>query len=557
MGCGLTLSLTPGPAPVHAAHAGAVRLRHRGPDGNGMVERDLGWTRVAVGMSRLAIVDTRSIPVPFTYPYLGVVLAYNGELYATGSLRAELSDGTPWETDCDAEVVARAWRRWGPAMLDRFNGMFALAVVDERKREVFIARDRAGEKPLYYARHPSGAVHFASEIKALPVRLVERDPWPPDARALEFDCLHDTLFDGVRSVPPGSYEWHYGNRHGTPQVRFGQWWTLPEPDPGGGSETAGAYSDAVDECEALVADAIRIRVAAEVPVALSLSGGLDSAIIQAVAKLDRLYTVTFPEDDFLTPAQAASQGFPVKPVTFTRADLDAALPSVAYHLDTPATWTALCQWFLMQRVREDGAKVIVSGEGADELFGGYSRYRILWHLDRARTDPLLVAYQPTLHRLTGDDVDVLARLINRGGPDTLDAARGLVRRFGLGRSLAEDAARVEWHTTMQCLFRMADRMSAAWSLENRSPFVDHRLIEFAARLPVSFKIDAGASKRILRDVARRLGVADSIVDERTKRGFYVPPSWFGQAGESRWDRSAFAAQMTAAWRGAFAGRVAA
>lgn len=556
MGCGLTLSLTPGPAPVHAAHLGASRLAHRGPDGNGVVERDLGWTRVAVGMSRLAIVDTRSIPVPFVFPYLGVVLAFNSEVYNHRSLRAELSDGTPWETDCDAEVVARAWRRWGPVMLDRFNGMFALAVVDERKREVFIARDRAGEKPLYVARDRTG-LHFASEIKALPVPLVERDEWPAEARALEFDCLEDTPFVGVRAMLPGSYEWHTANRHGSPTETCGQWWTLPESEAFEDEASPASYAACVDECEALVSDAIRIRVAAEVPVALSLSGGLDSAIIQSVARLDRLYTVTFPEDDFLTPAQAASHGFPVRPVTFTRADLDAVLPAVAYHLDTPATWTAICQWFLMQRVREDGAKVIVSGEGADELFGGYSRYRILWHLDHARTDPLLVAYQPTLHRLTGDDVDVLARLINRGGPDTLDAARGLVRRFGLGRSLAEDAARVEWHTTMQCLFRMADRMSAAWSLENRSPFVDHRLIEFAARLPVSFKIDAHASKRILRDVARKLGVADSIVDERTKRGFYVPPSWFGQAGESRWNRGAFAARMTAAWRQAFGGKAAA
>jgi len=563
MGCALTLSLTSGLAPIHHAHAGAVRMHHRGPDNNGVVERDLGWTRVAVGMARLAIVDTRYVSVPFVYPHLGIVLGFNGEVYNHRDLRAELSDGTPWETDCDAEVVARAWRRWGPAMLHRLNGMFALAIVDEQSKEAFIARDRAGEKPLYYTGEDDikGPRHYASEIKGLPGPLVERAKWPPEALALEFDCLEDTLFEGVRSMPPGSFEHHtaFG-------VASGQWWSLPLPDepprgPFAQKILADRYETDLAELTALVTDAIRIRVAAEVPVALLISGGLDSAIIQAVAKVDRLYTATFPADgyDFVREAERGAQGCPVCPVTFHLGDLKDALRQIAYHLDTPATWTSVAQWFLMRAVSQNGARVVMSGEGADELFFGYSRYRTLWHLDRLRADPLLTAYGPTVDRLVGGRDDTLARLLNRGGDATLSVARGLVRRFGAGRSMAEDCARVEWHTTMQCLLRMADRMSAAWSLENRSPFLDYRIAEFAARLPLEFKINERYNKRILRDVARRLGVADSIIEETTKVGFLIPwPQWTqAPPGSWLWDRTGFAAMMVAAWREAYAGRVAA
>jgi asparagine synthase (glutamine-hydrolysing) len=298
------------------------------------------------------------------------------------------------------------------------------------------------------------------------------------------------------------------------------------------------------------------RVPDEAAWALQLSGGVDSSAVQAVVRSDRCYTVTFPKDgvDNLSDARTAGQGVEPLAVTFGLADLESALPRVAYHLDTPATWTAVCQWFLAERMAADGIRVVLTGEGADELFGGYARYRVLWHLDRMASDPILSAYAPLVGHVVGDRAGVLARVLARGGD--LERAREVVRRFDPGGSLVGAMARIDWHTTMQVLLRMADRMNAAFSLENRAPFLDHRLIEFAARVPERLKLDGGWTKAVLRSAAESLGVPPSVARAPTKRGLFLPwGKWSPPTGGTRgaWDRASFAARMRAAWRGSFFG----
>lgn len=512
-------------------------MRHRGPDAQGVLRVTLPGASVTLGMSRLKIVDQSDITVPYDFrENLGVVLAFNGEIYNWMGLRGVL-DHVPhggWKTRCDAEVVAAAWRHRGPDCLDRFNGMFGLILVDVWEPCVFVARDRAGEKPLYRAVR-GDIVYYASEIKALPVALTESTC--PDADALEFDCAGPTMFADVEAVPPGCCSVH---GHGENDLRT--WWTLPDHEIESMEE-----KQAVDTLTDLLTDAVRIRHVAEVPVAVQLSGGLDSAIVQTVCQSERLYCVTFPEADNASKAKNAAQGRNAVPITFDRNDLVAALPSVAWHLDTPATWTAVCQWFMNKKIAADGAKIVLSGEGADELLGGYTRYRILHWLERALSDPVLSGYLPLFERSVGTPDEILGKMLDRGStPESRAHARALVEEHGGSGGLIDRMAGTDFYTTMQVLLRMADRMASAFGLENRSPFFDYRVMEFAATIPARLKVTDHESKAVLRRVAERLGVHPAIVRERTKRGLYVPRSW-GEGG-SAWDRKWFVKLMETSWR---------
>ena len=515
---------------------------HRGPDGSGAWGERFLWHRVTLGMTRLRISDQDTpIEVPYRFPELKVVLAYNGEIYNADALRRELPG--PWSTRCDAEVLAAAWREWGPACLHRVAVLFAFVLLDQTTGEGFIARDRAGEKPLYWTER-NKRLYLASEIKALPVAL---EPAPcPDMETLEFDCRRDTPFRGVQAREPGCA---MHSVEGRPYSAYA-WWKLPEveQDPGR------SYDDLVEEMTYLIRDAIRIRSLAEIPVAVQISGGLDSAIIQQVAKADGLYCVHFPKEgiDLTESATLAANGRDVKFVTFNRYDMETHLPIMVRHLDTPSTWTAVCQWFLHRRISEDGYKIALSGEGADELFGGYIRYRLLWHLDRMMEDRHLRDYGPLASHMFHD---VLPRMLCRGRTWTAweyAPARGLKHpQIGVARATA--MMLVDWHTTMQVLLRMADRMGMAHGVESRSPYLDYRVIEAAARLPVKYKITTRYSKYILRDVAARLGVSEKIILESGKRGLFLPWShWHRQQPENAgdrgvWDRSGFAELMRKTW----------
>jgi asparagine synthase (glutamine-hydrolysing) len=513
-------------------------------------------------MCRLKITDQNDLLVPFYYPDLQIAIAFNGEIYNWRELRPCFD--REWTSNCDAEVLAAAWRWKREECLPLFNGMWAFVLVDMAAGEVFAARDRAGLKPLFMAQQGE-TLYLASEIKALPIALEEQPC--ADMDCLEFDILRETPVRGVERIEPAHRLLLTGPAD-LEQPKPARWWSLPR------EAVFIGRLEAEEELERLILDSVYLRGNSEVRGAIQLSGGLDSAIIQAACVrlgLEMpLYCVSFPELDNLSAARLAAMGQNVHEVTFTREEFFDTVPSVAHHLDTPATWSAICLWHLAHRISQDGAKIVLSGEGADELLGGYSRYRILHWIDRMRHDPRLADYDPTIHHLLGSNTDLLTRLLNRGpttAPDLLARlldcrpptqamlrAADLVQTFdpGASRTLPRRMATIEFHTTMQVLLRMGDRMAAAWSLENRCPFLDYRIMEFCASLPDSLLVDDSESKSILRNVGRRLKVHPSITEEKTKKGLAVPwAAWnpsttLGSRGA--WDRSAFSAIMNDAWR---------
>ena len=568
--CGIAIAIRPiGACPACTAPGMAIMLQaHRGPHGSGSVELHLPWADVSLVMSRLKIVDQRDLAIPFRSERLQVAIAYNGEIYNWRQLRADLSQQTEtrWETECDTEVLAVAYRYWGiEKALRSFNGMFSFILVDMASGAIHMARDRLGQKPLFYAMEGD---HFyaASEAKALPIHL-ERVPCL-DAEVLEYDVLDSTPLRGVKRLLPGHRLELCNIEDGSHSLQFARstsWYSLPEPNrisrPDGKTDRA-----LTDELEELLLDSVKLRCDAQVPVALQFSGGLDSTLIHAaclqlgLADIP-LFCVTMQEIDHLSVARAACSPATVYPVEIDRSSFLEALPKATYHLDTPATWTAVCLWLLDEAIAKTGARIVISGEGADELFCGYSRYRALYWLDQALRDPLLQDYQPLVKRALKEPLQAMVSLLDRGETDHSRAqAMAWLLQFGSPEPTSWlQLARTETHTTLQCLLRMADRMASAHSLENRCPFLDHRIVKLSTQLPEHLLINAEQSKVILRQIAHRWGVPDSVINETTKRGLAIPWAKWGQqvsrsgsrfaGGLSRgaWDRRSFSSLMHKTW----------
>lgn len=555
------------------------RLKHRGPDSRGTATVPLLWGAVDLGMSRLKIVDQSDLEVPYRFEGPGVTLAFNGEIYNWRELKralwAEYQEDIFWETQCDAEVLAWAWRAWGQEMLPRLNGMWSFVLVDTVDDVVYAARDRAGQKPLYWMRWDDG-LHFASEPKALPGPLEECASF--DCEVFEFDYGVETPLRCVNGMEAGSH-WliHEHTFGGTGSGELEHWnstprlWWLPPVVLRNHLRDDALYRETVRELTDLIVDSVRVRLSSEVDVALQLSGGLDSAIIfkawqsidAAGAAAATKVCMDFAVEgiDNLSRAQLVTDD--VLPVGLTVTEVERLLPVVLYHLDTPATWSALCLWKLAEAIHASGARIILSGEGADELFAGYTRYRILWWLDALRQDELLSDYWPTIYNAVGTADSALCRMLNRSRPPELGAehVRHIVDLYteGSDGGSVRRAMAVEFSTTMQVLLRMGDRMASAWGLENRCPFLDHRIISLASTMPEGWLIGRGGSKVILRDVARELGVPEAIVQEKTKRGLAIPwgrwaavltdpLEYEGCGARGSWDRGGFADLSLRVWR---------
>jgi asparagine synthase (glutamine-hydrolysing) len=499
-------------------------------------------------MNRLRIVDQSDIPVPFRFPHLGVTLAFNGEIYNWKELRNSLSG--PWSTSCDAEVLAASYRELGiERALTSFNGMFSFILVDHCAGVVHAARDRFGKKPLFYAQQGE-SLYIASEAKALPIPLREISCLALDT--LEYDVLEETPLENVKRLEPGC-RLELSGGGASPK----QWYELPQREAG--SDPA----ELLDELEALLLDSVALRCKAEVPVALQFSGGLDSTLIlhacERLGLSPPLYCVTMDEIDHLSVARAAAPKAQIYPVRLTRESFFESLPAVVRALDTPATWTAGCLYQMDKQIASDGGRVVISGEGADELFCGYTRYRVLYWLDsynptRMLDDPKLAAYAPLI-RLAAAAPNPTATLLDRGGrADTLGQAERWLASYGGHGSLWGCLARTELHTTMQVLLRMADRMAATWSLENRCPFLDYRIAELSTRVPPDNLINERESKSILRDLARRWNVEPCVIDETTKRGLAIPWAVWESTGahapasRGAWNRRTFADLVLSIWR---------
>lgn len=499
-------------------------LVHRGPDDEGFHE----CGPVKLGARRLAVIDLQTGHQPLSTPDGSHWITYNGELFNYLELRAELErEGHRFLTQSDTEVVVTAYREWGPSCLDRFIGMFAFAIWDGR--QLFLARDRLGEKPLYYTRQGFRFL-FASEIKAL---LTEVAPEPRlDDRfpVLEAVLEPDTLFKGIYALEPAHHLVFDGR-----DLKISRYWEIPEGpiDP----RPAGELVEALRE---LLADAVHLRMRSDVPVGLFLSGGLDSSILAALARPTKVFTCRLPYgsayDEFQhAKTMADALGIEQHTVTLTAEDFRRDYPKVLWHLEQPIATTSSIAEFALARLARDHVKVALGGQGCDEAFGGYVRYVLITEERRLAQSPLLREYHPLARLLWGADMfgppaDRYFRLLQRGVGSTsiADLARAVFERQG---SVVDRMGAVDFRMTFPSLIAMNDRAAAAFGVENRTPFLDHRVVEFAFGLPMEQKIDGLTTKAIVRKAARGL-VPDSIIDRPDKKGLGVPVGrWL--AGELR------------------------
>ncbi len=528
-------------AEEHVLARMAEAMAHRGPDGQGV------WTDDQAGLAfrRLAIIDldTRSNQ-PQHLEHVHVV--FNGEIYNYVELREELRGrGHRFHTEGDAEVLLHAWAEWGERALERLNGMFAFAVWDSLERSLTLARDPFGEKPLYWTARGGGLV-FASDVRA----LVQVRPalGRPDEGALApfvalglLPAIDRSFFSDISRLPGGHVlRWSAGNVH---VKRYWQPRRLEPPH---------SYSEAVERLRELLVDSIRLRLRADVPVGTSLSGGIDSAAVVALsAQLAgdhrrHAFTASFPgfaRDEWDLAHEVATQAEVLQhhAVQPTAAELLDDLDRLVVDQEEPFMTTSIyAQWRVMAAAQEAGVTVLLDGQGADELLGGYdvSGGFALASMGRRVALRGLVdgPHRGTRVRalLTDPLPRVLARWYRRRSLASPYASRDAIAAAAAveppnvdgGSPLHRELIREAFHTSLPGLLRFADRDSMAHSREVRLPYLDPRIAEFALSLPPDYLYREGTTKRILRDAVRGR-VPASALEPREKIRFETPEeAWF-------------------------------
>lgn len=541
-------------------------IRHRGPDEFGIY---LDAT-AALGSARLSIIDVQGGQQPISNPDQTLWIVFNGEIFNYLDLRTELQGlGYVFSTATDTEVILYLYEQYGVACLERMNGQFAFAIWDERNRTLFMARDRLGIRPLFYTMVGDSLI-FGSEIKALLTDSrvsAQIDPVGFDQVFTFWTTLTPrTIFKNILEVPPGSYllaEQHSG-------VSIRRYWQLSfssRQDQGVSPETH------LEEFRHLLTDATRLRLRADVPVAAYLSGGLDSSTIAALIRREETqnldtFSVAFEDPEFDESLfQQAMAGFlgTVHQVRRVRyADIGNVFPEVIQHTETPILRTSPAPMFLLsQIVHERGYKVVLTGEGADEFLGGYDLFkeaaiRRFWA--RQPTSKL----RPKLLQRIYTDIPGLSQVSNgllseffKHGLAEIDSPYyshsirwrngRRARRFfsqGILDSLHQEEASPfdsiqyplgfeKWHPLERAqylessiflsgylLSSQGDRMGMAHSVEGRFPFLDHRVVEFCARLPVNLKLRGLQEKVLLRRLGRE--ILPEEIWRRPKRPYRAP-----------------------------------
>jgi len=524
----------------------AGAMAHRGPDGEGI------WHDAVAGLAfrRLAIIDldARSDQPLHLGPWH---LVFNGEIYDYRERRAELERlGHTFVTEGDGEVLLHAWAEWGEQALDRVNGMFAFAVWHDERRELTLCADPFGEKPVYWCRDGE-RVLFASDIRALRQAVPAIGAPRPGALGPYVALglmppIDESFFAGVHRLP-GAHRLRVAD--GRVDVR--RYWT-PRP-----VDVPARYPDAVAQLRELLEDSIRLRLRADVPVGTSLSGGVDSSAVVALAGRQaadvtrHAFTASFPgfeRDEWEQAARVAAAAGVVEHhrVQPAPAELLADLDALVRDQEEPfGSLSIYAQWRVNQAAREAGVTVLLDGQGGDELFAGYDGIAG-WALRARGARPVaraLLAGGPqrgqVLRALGSERLPRAAAHRHRRGlasayaaPDLVDVA---VRRepplpagAGAGSPLRRELLRQAFHTSLPQLLRYADRDSMAHSREVRLPFLDRRIAEFAFSCPPEYLVGAGQTKRILRDAVRDV-VPPEILARRDKVGFEPPQArWLAE-----------------------------
>ncbi|GAB6041605.1 asparagine synthase (glutamine-hydrolyzing) [Endothiovibrio diazotrophicus] len=524
-------------------------IRHRGPDDQG------AWAceEAGVGMVRLSIIDRDDHEIPYFNEDRSVALVFNGEIYNHQALRAQFKHAHRFANNSDTETLVHAYEEWGMGMLDKLNGMYAIAVYDARLRKLFVARDVAGEKPLYYAER-DGILYFASEVKSLLPYV------PPKANdsclayhAFEICCDRETLFEGIHSVLPGEYlEVSAG---GVKRVTY---WRVEDHRV--------ELPDDLDTLERmltdLVVDCVEVRTQnSSYDYASLLSGGVDSSLLACIAKPEYLFTVTYDVGDEFNELRYAQEvadhiGRELHIVRPTREDFEAYREEIMWFLDYPCTWTSFNEYVLLKEVAKK-TRVTITGEGVDELFGGYHRYHLLNHDQKIFELEAMENYSFLINKYYGSPAERYGRLINRAenpfDPRVQEYLRSCVEGpFATFPGVISAMGLVDYYTSMQVLLQMADRMNMAFSIENRAPFLDPRLIQFAYSLPDKYKINDGVTKWLFKKVAGKF-VPDAVVKRKNKMGFLSPINvWYRMDNSGQlYDRSMYRQMVFEDWNNVF------
>ena len=576
-------------------------LRHRGPDDEGLYTSEFrlrsgaaGAPGVALGHRRLSIIDLAGGHQPMCNEDGTVHLVFNGEIYNHRDLRRRLeATGHRFRTRSDTEAIVHLYEDEGPECLRRLNGMFAIALWDANRRQLLLARDRLGEKPLVYRVEPERLL-FASELKSLlevPGVLRQLDPQAIDLYLTYQYVPHPwTIFQGIAKLPPGCYATYREGR-----LELHRYWqpdfrqedharhaprdASPHAEPDAKTRDASPHAEreeygAASELRQLLTSSVEMRLESEVPLGAFLSGGIDSTIIvglmSQLAKAPvRTFSIGFPvpEYDETRYATLAARRFGTIHEEFrVEPDAVAVLPKLVWHFDEPfADSSAIPTWYVSQLTRRH-VTVALTGDGGDELFAGYPRYRAVWlaaWLDRwpaglrgalssslwqklpasprqksfrRRLKRFLEALGQTparrylewisiFHEAQRAELytdDFLATLPDADPLDFLAAALAQSQ----GRDAVTAASLADLLTYLPCdLMRKVDTTSMAHGLECRQPFLDHRVVEFAARLPVGLKFRWGRGKGLLREAFGDL--LPPVIQRRKKMGFGVPlDHWF-------------------------------
>lgn len=561
--CGIAGLISPARADAAALAPMLARIAHRGPDGQGtFVEGP-----AALGHCRLAIIDLQGGAQPLYSEDKNFVVVFNGEIYNYRELTAELTAlGHTFTTRTDTEVLLHGWEQWGRELLPRLRGMFAFALWDRRAQVLFCARDMFGIKPLYYCRCADGTLLFASEIKAFLDHPSFEKQLNTAQLPLYLSCQYspgrDTFFAGVQKLLPGHFlEFSEGIVRTT---RWVQPAFLPGDTP-----------PAPDELEAVLRQSAEAHKIADVEVAGFLSGGVDSAYLTALARPARTYTISYAEpkydESFPARALARNLGLRNRVRCISPGEFWDAVPAVQYHMDEPMADAAAVALYFLNREAARDVKVVLSGEGADELFGGYNIYR----------DPFTARWYNRLPPWLRGGLGAAASLLPPGPGVNFLVRRGLSleeRYFGPTALLTEREKRrllpgyegdgdpvclteSSWDMTedQDPVTRMqqvdlqlwlagdillkADKMSMAHSLELRVPYLDKEVFALAAALPATAKANARMTKIALRQAAARTLPPSAAA--RKKLGFPVPVrDWLRQEPYTSRVRAVFSRPAT-------------
>jgi asparagine synthase (glutamine-hydrolysing) len=536
--------------------AGEVRamcdvIVHRGPDEAGYLTREEHG--LALGMRRLSIIDLGGGSQPIGNEDGSIQVVFNGEIYNYRELRADLQRrGHRFATHTDTEVLVHLYEERGDALVHALRGMFAFALWDGRRQRLLIARDRLGKKPLYYWADSRGGVAFGSELKALvALHDLPREIDPAaiaDYLALGYIPEPASVYAGVNKLLPG----HMLTWTPAAGVRTERYWSPLDAAP-----VQMPVEEAVLEIRRLLSEAVRYRLVADVPLGAFLSGGLDSSAVVAEMsrQMDRpvrTFSIGFEEEAFNEAPAAAAVARALgteHTELIVRPDVEALFEDVALSFDEPFADSSAIPTLLVSRLAAEHVKVVLSGDGGDELFGGYTRYHDLTVRGGALPGPVRRLLRRSAERLPHGVYGrnrILEYSRNRQGRYAGMVAHALaVREGGVARTHVERAGRPldtlldRWFTMLQNgdeasrammvdvlsylpgdILAKVDRMSMAASIEARVPLLDHHMVEFAVGLPSMLKIRGGTGKWIFREAVR--GLVPELVFDKPKQGFGVP-----------------------------------